>query len=55
MLFAMTAEQHVAGMLLLFCLGLWGLKKFMKEHDPNGEVGTAARKGVVNLIGRWMK
>jgi len=55
MLFAITFEQQIIGMLLLFFLGLMGLKKFMKDNDPNGEVGSAARKGIVNLIGRWLK
>lgn len=55
MIFAMTFEQNVFGMLLLFFLGLMGLKKFIKNNDPNGEVGNAARKGIVNLIGRWLK
>jgi putative Mn2+ efflux pump MntP len=51
----MTAEQHFFGMLLLFFLGLWGLKKFIKVNDPNGEVVIAARKGIVNLMSRWLK
>lgn len=55
MLFAITFEQQIFGMLLLFFFGLMGLKKFIKNNDPNGEVGNAARKGIVNVIGRLFK
>ena len=55
MLFAMTAEQHFFGMLTLFFLGLWGFKRFMGKFDTDGSVKDAARKGLVNQIGKWLK
>lgn len=55
MLFAMTVEQHVFCMLLFFILAMYGFKKLMRDVDTDGTVKDAARKGIVNIISRWLK
>lgn len=55
MLFAMTAEQHVIGMLLFFMLGVWAIRTLLGDIDKDGVVKERARTGLVNLISRWLK
>jgi hypothetical protein len=55
MLFAMTFEQTIFGMLLLFMLGFCGIFKALGRIDTDGTVKDAARKGIVNVIGRLFK
>jgi len=55
MIFAMTFGEHVVCMFLFFLLAMYGFKKFMRDIDTDGTVKTAARKGIVNVIGRLFK
>lgn len=55
MLLAYASFDPIVCFLLLIGLGSWGLRKFFKQFDADGSVHAAARKGVVNLIGRWLK
>ncbi len=55
MLLAYASFDPVVCLLVLFVFGTWGFRKCLKQFDADGTVHAATRKGVVNLIGRWLK
>ena len=54
MLFAAIGDGFI-GFLIVMAFGAWGTARMFKKFDSGGAVKGAARKGVVNLIGKWLK
>ena len=55
MLFAASFGDGILTLMLVFSLGIWGFGRFMRKFDTDGRVKGAAREGVVNLLGKWLK
>ena len=50
----MARESH-AGKTLLMCFGFWGFRRLFGQFDSRGEIKGAAQKGIISMIGRWLK
>jgi len=41
--------------MIVMAIGFWSMARMFKKFDSNGAVKDVARKGAVNLIGKWLK
>jgi hypothetical protein len=55
MLLATSFGDTLFGLIILFSLGMMGLRQFLGKFDTDGSVKDAARKGIVNQISKWLK
>ena len=55
MLFASSFGEGVFWMLALMSFGFWGFRKLFGQFDSKGEIKGAAQKGIIGMIGRWLK
>jgi hypothetical protein len=54
-MFDSSFGQLCGGWLIILGLAIIGVRKMARSFDSDGAVKDAAKKGVVNLIGRWLK
>lgn len=55
MLFAAGSGDGFIGFLLVMSIGIWGMMRLMTKFDGDGAVKEATKKGLVSMIGRWLK
>jgi hypothetical protein len=55
MLLATSFGDGFLGLILIFSLGMMGLRQFLGKFDTDGSIKDAARKGLINQIGKWLK
>jgi len=55
MLFATGSGDGFIGFMVVMSIGIWGTMRLMKKFDSDGAVKDATKKGVVSMIGRWLK
>jgi hypothetical protein len=55
MLFAAGSGDGFIGFLLVMSIGIRGMMCLMKRFDSDGAVKDATKKGLVSMIGRWLK
>jgi hypothetical protein len=54
MVFAAIGDGFFSFMIVM-AIGFWSMARMFKKFDSNGAVKDVARKGAVNLIGKWLK
>jgi len=54
-MFDMSFGQLCGGWLLILGLAIIGIKKMARSFDRDGAVKDEAKKGVVRMIGRWLR
>ena len=55
MLFASSFSEGVFWMLMLMACGFWGFRRLFGQFDSKGEIKGAATKGIIGMLGRWLK
>lgn len=57
-MFASIAESAGYNLMVIMCViafGIWGFRRMFRQFDSKGEIKGAATKGIVSMIGRWLK
>lgn len=55
MLFASFFGEGLLNGFIIIAIGGWCIQRWLKKIDTDGSVKDAARKGVINQIGKWLK
>ena len=55
MLFASSVSEGVFWTLMFVGVGIWAMRRIFGQFDSKGEIKGAAQKGIISMIGRWLK
>ena len=55
MLFAQGFGESVFWSFVFLAIGLGAVGRLFKKFDTGGQVQDAAKKGIINVISRWLK
>lgn len=56
MLFAAQSFSEAVFWTIAFCaIGLMAARKLFGQFDSKGDIKGAAQKGIISMIGRWLK
>lgn len=50
-----SAASGLFWFVVIIACGIWGVRRLFGQFDNNGEIKGAAQKGIISMIGRWLK
>ena len=57
-MFANIADSAGGCLMVILALigfGVWGFRRLFGQFDHKGEIKGAAQKGIISMLGRWLK
>ncbi len=52
---AQSFSEAVFWTLMFVGVGIWSARRLFGQFDSKGEIKGAAQKGIISMIGRWLK